>query len=236
MQIIGLIGYVDKYDFAINLARSISIMNKSVLVVDATFDQKLKAIIPALDNIGNSYITQYSGIDFALGFKSLHDVENYTAEQGINISLYDFIIIDMDSTKTYELFRSRNFDKMYFFIDTSVLSVEKNKEIVKAMRLYNKDEVIKLRKIFYRAFMSRAAEKYFEDQIESYNVEWQEPEYEINVDDVDKVVDIDSQFSGIIELRKHSKMYLNTLADIASEIIDDVTTREVLKQIKRRKD
>lgn len=236
MQIIGLIGYVDKYDFAINLAKSINIMNKSVLVVDATNDQKLKAIIPALDNIGSSYITSYNNIDFALGFKSMHDVENYTAELGINLSLYDFIIIDIDSVKTYELFRSRNFDKMYFFIDTSVLSVEKNKEIIKAMRVYSKEEAISLRKIFYHAFMSRAAEKYFEDQIEAYNIKWLEPEYEINVDDVDKVVDIDSQFSGIIELRRHSKIYINTLADIASEILDDITTKEVLKQIKRRKD
>ena len=35
MQVIGLIGYVDKYDIIMNLAKSINIMDKSVLVVDA---------------------------------------------------------------------------------------------------------------------------------------------------------------------------------------------------------
>ena len=68
MQVIGLIGYVDKYDFAINLARTLNIMGKSVLVVDATLDRKLKYVIPALTNIGRSYVTQYNGIDFAVGF------------------------------------------------------------------------------------------------------------------------------------------------------------------------
>ena len=38
MQVIGLIGYVDKYDMILNLARAINIMDKSVLVVDATLD------------------------------------------------------------------------------------------------------------------------------------------------------------------------------------------------------
>lgn len=56
MQVIGLIGYVDKYDMILNLARAINIMDKSVLVVDATLDRKLKYIVPALDNIGRAYV------------------------------------------------------------------------------------------------------------------------------------------------------------------------------------
>ena len=135
MPVIGLIGYVDKYDFAINLAKTINIMNKSVLVVDATLDRKLKYIVPALNNIGKAYVTQYNNIDFAVGFDSMHDVENYMCDQGINIGLYDYIIIDMDSPRSYEFFRTRGIDKMYFFITTSVLSVAKDREIIKAIRV-----------------------------------------------------------------------------------------------------
>ena len=74
MQVIGLIGYVDKYDMILNLARAINIMDKSVLVVDATLDRKLKYIVPALDNIGRAYVTQYNNIDFAVGFDSKYCV------------------------------------------------------------------------------------------------------------------------------------------------------------------
>lgn len=238
MQVIGLIGYVDKYDFAINLARTLNIMGKSVLVVDATLDRKLKYVIPALTNIGRSYVTQYNGIDFAVGFDSMHDVENYMAEQSINIGLYDFILIDIDSPKSYEFFRTRGIDKSYFFIDSSVLSVAKNKDIIKAIRVYNPaEENISLTKVYYKSVMSRAAEDYFAKQIEAYNIKWTEPDFEIPQDDMDRVVNIDSQFSGIIEIRKHTKMYISIIADMAAQIIGDgVTSKEIVREIKRRRD
>lgn len=235
MPVIGLIGYVDKYDFAINLAKIINIMNKSVLVVDATLDRKLKYIVPALNNIGKAYVTQYNNIDFAVGFDSMHDVENYMCDQGINIGLYDYIIIDMDSPRSYEFFRTRGIDKMYFFITTSVLSVAKDREIIKAIRVYNQDE-IKMTKVLHKSFISRAAEDYFESQISDYNVNWQEPTYEIPDDEIDRQVNTDSQFSGIIGIKKHSKIYISTIADMTAEIVDDVTSKEVIKEIKRRKD
>ena len=48
MQVVGMYGYVDKYNFVIAVARTINIMDRSVLVIDATSDKKYKYIIPAL--------------------------------------------------------------------------------------------------------------------------------------------------------------------------------------------
>jgi NADH dehydrogenase FAD-containing subunit len=78
MQVIGMYGYVDKYDFVIATARTLNIMGKSVLVIDATSDNKYKYIIPSIDN-NPKYITQYGEIDFAIGFESYEDVEEYIA-------------------------------------------------------------------------------------------------------------------------------------------------------------
>lgn len=237
MQVIGLVGYMDKYDFAINLAKTINVMDKAVLVIDATLDQKLKNVIPSLGNIGRSYLTQYNNIDFALGFNSMHDIENYMIEQGINIGLYDYIVIDIDSPKGYELFRSRGMDKTYFFIDTTVLSINKNKEIIKAMRIYmQQDEKMSLRKVWFKAYMSRATQTYFETQIKEYDVSWVEPEYEIPSNEQDKMASIDSQLSGIISIKKQSKAFVETIADMTADIIGDVTSKEVRNRIKRRKD
>ena len=237
MQVVGLVGYMDKYDFVINLARTINIMDKSVLVVDATLDQKLKYVVPALDNIGRSYVTQYNNIDFAVGFNSMHDIENYMIEQGININLYDHILIDIDSPKGYELFRTRGINKVYFFLDTTVLSLAKNKEMVKAIRVYNQqEEELQLTKVWFKAFLSRSSEDYFEKQIEEYNVKWIEPEYEVPNDDRDRIENIDSQLSGLIDIKKHSKPYISTIAEITAEIVDDVTSKDVMNKIKRRRD
>lgn len=237
MKVIGLVGYVDKYDFAINLAKSINTMDKSVLVIDATLDRKLKYIVPALDNIGKAYVTQYNNIDFAVGFDSMYDVENYMCEQSINIGLYDYVIIDIDSPRTYEFFRTRGIDKTYFFIHTDVLAVAKNKDIVKAIKIYNPDDVdSKITKVIFKDYMSRTAENYFEKQVEAYNIKWDENLYEIFMDERDKVANTDSQFSGLIDLRKHTPMYLNMLSEITANIIGETSYKEVLKKIKRRKD
>lgn len=237
MQVIGLLGYVDKYDIIMNLAKTINLVDKSVLVIDATLDRKLKYIIPALDNVGRAYVTQYNNIDFAVGFDSMHDVENYMAEQSINIGLYDFVLIDMDSARSYEFFRTRGLDKICFFIDTSVLSVAKNKDIIKAMKVYNNEESSnkEIIKILYRSYISRAANDYFEQQIKEYDVKWKEPEYEIELTDQDKLVDIDSQFSGIIDTKKHTKMYITTLADLTADLVGDINAKQVLTAIKRGK-
>lgn len=109
MQVIGLMGYVDKYDFTINLAKAINIVGKSVLVIDATLDKKIKYVIPSM-SVEKAYVTQYNNIDFAVGFESIHEIENYMSERGINIGLYDYAIIDIDSPKAYEFFRARGFD------------------------------------------------------------------------------------------------------------------------------
>lgn len=236
MKVIGLIGYTNKYGFAINLAKTLICMNKSVLIVDATGDKKIKSVIPTLETNSNAYVTQYNNIDFAVGFDSMYDVENYMCDQGINLGLYDFILIDIDSPKTYEFFRTRGIDKSYFFIETNVLAVNKNKEIIKAIKVYNPDEnATNLTKIIFRDYMSRVAEDYFEKQVETYEVKWADVDYEMFLDERDKIEDTDSQFSGIIELKKHSAQYLNILSEISASIIEDVTYKEVLKQIKRRR-
>ncbi len=235
MKIIGMMGYTDKYDFIMNIAKSINLMQKSVLVIDATLDRKLKYIVPALSNIGRSYVTQYDSVDFAVGFNSMHDVENYMIENNIEIDKYDYILIDMDSPKSYELFRTREIDKIYFFVETSVLAVAKNKEIVKAIKIYNQNEKVNISKIIYRSYVSRAANDYFDKKIANYGIEWNEPVYDIPLEETDKLVSIDSQFGGFIDLKRHTKIYLANLADLVAEIIGDVNSKEVITQIKRRR-
>lgn len=237
MQVISMVGYTEKYDFVINLAKTINLAGKSVLVIDGTYDKKLKFIIPTLNIDEKSYITQYDGIDFALGFESMHDLENYTGEQNINLSLYDFIIIDMDNPRAYEFFRTRGIDRTYFFMETSVLALNKNYEILKAMKVYNNSgERLKLNKIIYKSYLTRASEQFFNNKIASIDVEWLQPEYEIPNEDQDKMANVDAQISGLIEIKKHTRGFIQTIADLSAEIIgEETSSREIMKQIKRRR-
>lgn len=237
MQIIGMIGYVDKYDFVINLAKTINLTGKTVLVVDGTFDKKLKYVIPTLTIDEKSYITQYDNVDFAIGFDSMHDLENYTADQKINISLYDYILMDIDNPKSYEFLRTRGIDKLYFFIDTSVISIAKNNEILKTMKVYNTSgQTLQMTKVVYKAFLTRASEQYFANKISGIEVTWNTPEYEIPNEDQDRMANVDSQISGIIDIKKHSRPFIEVIADLTAEILGEISSKEIIKQIKRRRD
>lgn len=235
MQVIGLMGYVDKHDFLLNMAKVLNIMEKSVLVIDGTHDKKLKYIIPAIDATSKNYITKYSDVDFAVGFNNFDEFEGYLKDHDIKLDLYDFVLIDIDTAESYRKFNKKDFTRKYMFIDTDLLSVAKNKELVKTIRENIPEGEIKFTKVLYRAYLSRASEEYLENQIATYNVSWQEENYEIMMDEQDKMVDIDSQFSGNIMLKKHTRMFILSIAQLVSVLIEESDPKNIIKQIKRRK-
>ena len=114
---------------------------------------------------------------------------------------------------------------------------KRKKELVKAMRVYTQQgDNLELSRVWFKAYLSRASQEYFDKQIEEYNAKWMDPEYEIPYDERDKMEDIDSELSGIINIKKHSKMYISAIADMTAEIVEDVNSKMVLNKIKRRRD
>ena len=119
--------------------------------------------------------------------------------------------------------------------DTNVLSVAKNDELVHKMREDNPEKELVFSKILYRAYLSRAATNYLEEKINNYAVKWTDEVYDISTDEQDMMVNIDSQFSGLIDIRKHTKTYILYMCEYVSKILGDVSPKEILKEIKRRK-
>ena len=119
MQSIGMYGYVDKYDFVIATAKTLEIMGRSVLVIDATSDEKYKYIIPSIDK-SQSYLTQYADIDFAIGFNSYEELMNYLNEKGIDIQRYSYVLLDVENYEGYRKFRNFEVNKSYMFIYRSL--------------------------------------------------------------------------------------------------------------------
>ena len=234
MQSIGMYGYVDKYDFVIATAKTLEIMGRSVLVIDATSDEKYKYIIPSIDK-SQSYLTQYADIDFAIGFNSYEELMNYLNEKGIDIQRYSYVLLDVENYEGYRKFRNFEVNKSYMFIDTNVVSVARNEELIRVMRAENPEKELVFSKILYRAYMSRAANNYLEEKIGNYAVRWTDEIYEISMDEQDVMVNIDSQYSGLRDIKKHTKTYVMYLCEYISRMLGDVTAKEVLKEIKRRK-
>lgn len=234
MKVIGLLGYKEKVDLVTSLAKTIQMMGKAVLVIDATADQKYKYVIPTLDVIEKAYVTQFDSVDYAVGFESMNDVENYMTKQKINIGLYDYVFIDIDNSNTYEFFRSRTFNKIYLIMDTSMLGYKKNLEILNSIKIYSVDEVeAKITRILYRGYMTRTSEKFLEMKFKAIEANWDEREYEIVESEQDMMLYLDFQISGFIQIRKHSRMFRASVTDMVVQIMEEVTPSEVKRAIRK---
>lgn len=234
MKVIGLLGYSEKVDLITSLSKTIQLMGKTVLVIDATADKKYKYIIPSLDIIEKAYVTQFDNVDYAVGFDSMNDVENYMIQQKINIGLYDYILIDIDNPKTYEFFRSKVFSKIFLVMDTSMLGYKKNLEIINSLKVYSVDENdAKVSKILYRGYMTRTSERYIESKLNAIECNWDDREYEIVESEQDRMMYLDFQISGFIQMRKHSSMFITSIIDIVTQIIEDTNASEIKKAIKK---
>lgn len=73
MRKIGFIGAFEKTDLIIYTAKVLTEVGKKVLVIDTTILQKARYIIPSITPT-KFYVTEYEGIDVAVGFESLEEV------------------------------------------------------------------------------------------------------------------------------------------------------------------
>lgn len=234
MKVIGMLGYTEKVDLVVSIAKTLQLLGKTVLVVDGTNDGKYAYTIPSLETVDKKYINQFDKIDFAVGFESMADLENYLVSLKINIGLYDYVLIDIDNPKTYEFFRSKPFDNIYFVIDTSMLSLKKNEDIISSIKVYTTSATtVEPIKIMYRGMQTRAFEKYFENRMNSYQFNWSETELEIIEDDRDKMLYQDFLLTGMIQIKRHTRYFINSIISVISTIADDVTPNQIRNVIKK---
>ena len=232
-KIIGLVGYVNKTEFIINLAKVISITGKSVLVIDGTIEERMRYSVPAFNNTDKEYLVHFDGVDYALGFKNIEAIREYICKKTSNADSYDIILIDIDNVDSYEDFREDNPTKLFFFIEFSNISIAKDEEILKAITSHEPvDRKPILTRVVFKQYVTRASEKYFVNKILGYEVEWNENEYELPFLDQDKIADAEAEQSGYIDMNRHTKQYLMVLTDMASDIIGEIQAGDIRKMVK----
>ena len=95
MKKIGFIGVYDKIDLVLCIAKILTKADKKVLVADATKMQKSKYVVPAI-NPTKSYITEFEGIDVAIGFDSIENIKQYLGIEKQEDFEYDIMLVYTD--------------------------------------------------------------------------------------------------------------------------------------------
>ena len=223
MKKIGFIGAFEKTDLIIYAAKILTEANKRVLVIDTTLLQKAKYIVPAIEPT-KFYVTNYQGVDIAVGFKNLEIIEKYLS--GIE-SNYDVILIDIDSPQMFSTFNMENSDKLYYVTAFDSFSLKRGLEIIG-----NVESKVRMSKILFEREIIEENDEYLNLLSLTCPVEWNTDKLYFPYDQGDLSAIIENQRVARIQLKNLSEQYRNSLAELVQEIIPEVRMNEIKRIFK----
>lgn len=230
MRKIGFVGAFDKTDFIIYTARILAEMEKKVLVVDTTINQRAKYVVPSLEPT-KTYITNFEDIDVAVGYKSFEDIKSYLGMENTEELDYDYIFVDIDSYEMLNSFNAINFNKNYFVTSFDVYSLRRGLEILSGLQY-----PLPMKKILFTKSALKEEEEYLDFLSLGYKIEWDKERIFMPFDIGDQSIIYENQRVSKIKFKKLSNQYKMGLQFVASEITEfnnDALVKKAFKTIEK---
>lgn len=229
MEKINFIGAFDKTDFIMYVAKILVEMEKKVLIVDATLNQKARYVIPTIDNDSLAYVTNYLGIDIAVGFANFNEIKQYLLMPESAVFTYDYIFVDIDDPNLVDSFGIYEAKINYFVTSSDLYSLKKGLETLKEIKM-----PLKIKKIYFSNQMSKAEDDYLNFLSLGYKIQWQEDKIYFPLQSEDKDIIMENQRLSRIKFRGISSEYKDALIYLAQEISNDQNgVKKAYKQIEK---
>lgn len=225
MKKIGFIGAYDKTDLILYVAKVLVEANKKVIVVDTTITQKARYIVPCIAP-SKYYITEYEGIDVAVGFNSLDEIKQYS---GVDELRYDFALVDIDSNEIFNKFEMLKSSKNYFVTGFDSYSLKKGLEVIG-----KKDDKLLMEKVLFSQEMLDEEDDYLNFLSFYYSVRWENKKIFFPYENGDNTAIIENQRTARIRFKNLSDSYKEGLYSIAQDIMPDIKNSEIRKIIFKR--
>ena len=226
MKEIGFIGAYDKTDLMLYIAKILTTLKKKVLVIDATINQKARYIVPVI-NPTVKYVTEFEGIDIAVGFEDVADIKKYLGLSDEQEMEYDIIFVDTDNTKGFNTFKLEEANKNYFVTSFDNYSLKKGLEVISELK-----NPISLTKILFASEMLKEEDDYLNFLSLGYKVIWNEYRVYFPLENGDLNVIYENHRVAKIKFKKLSVQYKDGLAYLAEEILGNVSESNVRRAIK----
>ena len=226
MKKIGFIGAYDKTDLMLYIAKILTTLKKKVLVIDATINQKARYIVPVI-NPTVKYVTEFEGIDIAVGFEDVSDIKKYLGLSDEQEMEYDIIFVDTDNTKGFNTFKLEEANKNYFVTSFDNYSLKKGLEVISELK-----NPISLTKILFASEMLKEEDDYLNFLSLGYKVIWNEYRVYFPIENGDLNVIYENHRVAKIKFKKLSVQYKDGLAYLAEEILGNVSESNVRRAIK----
>lgn len=223
MKKIGFIGAFDKTDLMVYVARILVELQKKVLIVDSTILGKARYTVPSISP-SKYYVTEFEGIDVAIGFNNLENIADYL---GVYELQYDLVLIDVDSHENFLKFSLESADKNYFVTGFDNYSLKKGLEAIGKM-----PTKIPMTKVLFSRDMLQEEEDYLNFLSFYYSVQWEEGKICFPFDNGDSTVIIENQRAAKIGFRNLSLEYREGLLELTNEIMPEIKEGEIKRVIK----
>lgn len=226
MKKIGFIGAYDKTDLILYVAKILTTLNKKVLVIDSTVNQKARYVVPVI-NPTIKYVTDFEDIDIAVGFSSIEDIKKFLGVSEGQEMEYDIVLIDTDNLEGFQNFTLETAQKNYFVTSFDNYSLKKGLEVLNGLQ-----NVVNLTKVLFSKEMLKEEDDYLNFLSLGYKVVWNEYRIYFPIENGDLSVIYENQRVAKIKFKKLSVQYKDGLAYLAEEILGDVSESNVRRAIK----
>lgn len=224
MRKIGFIGAFEKTDLILYTAKILTELGKKVLMVDTTILQKARYIVPCIAPT-RFYVTNYEGIDVAVGFENIESINEYLG----NIELeYDIMLIDVDSYKRFDAFELISSERLYFVTAFDSFSLKRGIEIIGTMR-----QNVKMKKILFERDFLEEDDEYLNLLSMTYPIQWDDDKLYFPYDQGDLTAIIENQRVTKIKLKNLSQEYREGLYILVQEIVPEEKTSEISRVFKK---
>lgn len=229
MEKINFIGAYDKTDSIMYIAKILTEMKKKVIIVDATLTQKSKYVIPTVEN-KNEYITNYSNIDFAIGFTNYNDIKTYLLGMPQSAAFtYDYMLIDIDNSDLLNNFDVYSSKKTYFVTSFDLYALKKGVEVLKRLSL-----PVEITKVYFSNLMSQTEDDYFNYIATGCRVKWNQEKIYFPLLNEDLDVIKENQRLSKIRFKGLSNEYKTSLMEWTQDICGDSNgVKKACRQIER---
>ena len=230
MKKISFIGCYDKIDLILYIAKILVAMDKKVLVIDSTLNQKAKYIVPVIKPT-KAYVTEFEDIDVAVGFKNYNEIKEYLA-MPLHAELpYYIALLDIDSYESFVNFNINKEDKNYFVTGFDLYSLKRGLEILSGLT-----EVYPLTKVLFSKTASKEDDDYLNYLSLGYKITWDDEIVYFPFEVGDQSVIIENQRVAKIKFKKLSDQYKEALIYIVEQILDQdeyAKMKKIFKQLER---
>lgn len=227
MKKIGFIGAYDKTDFITYVSKILVELGNKVLFVDGTISQKARYIIPAIKP-STTYITQYEGIDFAVGFNKIEEIKSYLGMNKTQELDYDIVIIDVDTADSVIDFEIENCDKIYFATSFDMYSIRRGIESISGI-----NSTIYATKVLFSREASKEEDDYLNYMSSDSKIIWNNEKIYLPFELGDQTVIYKNQRVSKIKLKRLTSQYKEGLMYIAMQIAEEEDYQKMRKIFKK---